>query len=520
MSELSTAATNILNRLVAAPTYHPGNADLFTDWNLQAGDVVTVAADGENYSVPIYNMKLKWTGQSKVEVESTGNPKREPPPAVNRKSYGSAAGGYGGQKQLSDTLHDAGLFVDPETGVWAYASEQGEDYALGATFSVQSTAINLKVSKGNVATQLSVECGNVHVSGGNLTVDGYILASELESAIATIGQVQMLDMYSATGTIDNLTVGDLRVNDTASFGTVTVNGTDLESNAVSSIGPATVDSQTGGVSIPWSFLDGNSGQPITFNIASTVYFQQAVAAAASGVTVSGSWATNLFTATASNGNGAVGSFTVGDITSTTVNPNDGHYLTGTVPVTLTGGGSTSYSPTVNINATPSYSAGNAAGIITGQNNVVINKGGWDTSNKKVEFTKSVGTASTKNVVLSGRVGTYDSTNNKYVVSIYDDGTRWTGLDVDVVTTDAFSAGYSAGWAAARALISTSSNKIYGPPATVDGAAETMYTITTSVTSGNIYWQATKTARCDMTSYAYINGNSVRSASRSQVNSLA
>ena len=428
MSELNTAATNILNRLVAAPTSHPGNADLFTDWNLQAGDVVTVAADGENYSVPIYNMKLKWTGQSKVEVESTGNPKREPPPAVKRKSYGSAAGGYGGTKANSDVLHEAGLFVDPETGVWAYASEQGEDYALGATFSVQSTAINLKVSKGNVATQLSVECGNVHVSGGNLTVDGYILASELESAIATIGQVQMLDMYSATGTIDNLTVGDLRVNDTASFGTVTVNGTDLESNAVSSIGPATVDSQTGGVSIPWSFLDGNPGQPITFNIASTVYFQQAVAAAASGVTVSGSWATNMFLATASNGNSAAGSISVGDITSTTVNPNDGRYLTGTVPVTLTGGGSSSYSPSVNINATPSYNAGSTAGAAA-----VRLTEAWD-SNATYSVTASNGRSHSTTLTGLTLNRTYTNTDNNHlmgVFGIYADNSQVTTKTVDI-----------------------------------------------------------------------------------------
>ena len=262
MSELNTAATNILNRLVAAPTYHPGNADLFTDWNLQAGDVVTVAADGENYSVPIYNMKLKWTGQSKVEVESTGNPKREPPPAVNRKSFGSAAGGYGGQKQLSDTLHEAGLFVDPETGVWAYASEQGEDYALGATFSVQSTAINLKVSKGNVSTQLAVECGNVHVSGGNLTVDGYITSEGLKT---TTIQVQGVD---CRGDIDSQGVRASSIM----YGNADVG------DAVSSFDTPTASGGT--ITIPYHTIDGGSGN-ITFNIADTQYYQQGVSAARS-----------------------------------------------------------------------------------------------------------------------------------------------------------------------------------------------------------------------------------------------
>lgn len=474
MSELSTAATNILNRLVAAPTYHPGNADLFTDWNLQAGDVVTVAADGENYSVPIYNMKLKWTGQSKVEVESTGNPKREPPPAVNRKSYGSAAGGYGGQKQLSDTLHAAGLFVDPETGVWAYASEQGEDYALGATFSVQSTAINLKVSKGSVSTQLAVECGNVHVSGGNLTVDGYITSEGLKT---TIIQVQGVD---CRGDIDSQGV---RAD------SIFYDGADL-GDAVAGFGQATPSGGT--ITIPYTTISGGSGS-ITFNIADTEYYQQAVSAAwANGYSAGVSEAapdgvsvtTNATTPTAA-GSAWYSTVTIettknGETQSTFPNKYvnvTAPYNAGAASVTLSGAWSTSsssstYTVTATNGETDSASvswggnwdssnanlfndrvwSGNTQVLsrtidatsryTAGQNSVAINKGGWDTSNKKIEFTKSVGTASTKSVVLSGSVGSYDATNKKYVVSVYDDGTRWTGLDVDVNASDAFSAGAS------------------------------------------------------------------------------
>lgn len=38
-------------------------------------------------------------------------------------------------------------------------------------------AISLKVSQGDVATELAVECGNVSISGGNLVVDGYVTAT-------------------------------------------------------------------------------------------------------------------------------------------------------------------------------------------------------------------------------------------------------------------------------------------------------------------------------------------------------
>lgn len=337
LRDAPTPEENINTALTAAPQYHPYSASLFTDWTLEAGDVVTVTSGTDSYSAPIHNMTLKWFGAPKVDISAAGNPKREVQDESTRKEYASENQSYNNRKLILE------------------AEEQ----------------IVLKVSKGDVSTQLSVECGNVSITGGNLVVSGYIKASQLATDIANIsylnlqsGYLQTFDFGSldgnsvsaATGTIDAFNSDDITV------AALTVDGTSITpSNLVTSIGPASVDSNTGGVSIPWSYLDGGSGTPVTFNIASTVYFQQAVAAAAAGVTVSGSWATNMFTATASNGEGAVGSFTVGDITSTTVNPNDGHYLTGTVPVTLVGGGSTSYTPTVNINATPAYNAGVTAG---------------------------------------------------------------------------------------------------------------------------------------------------------------
>ena len=141
-----------------------------------------------------------------------------------------------------------------------------------------ATAITLKVSKGDVSTQLSVECGNVSVSGGNLVVSGYILSSELEAEIAAISELNLHDLVANEAGITTLTATTLTVLGNTSLGSVTVNGSDLESNCVSSVGPATTDSATGGVSIPWTKLDGTSGT-ITFNVADTVYFQQAVAAA-------------------------------------------------------------------------------------------------------------------------------------------------------------------------------------------------------------------------------------------------
>ena len=338
MSELNTAATNIYNRLLSAPTFHPASADLFTDWNMQAGDVVTVKSDSDSYQVPIYNMKLKWTGAPKVEVESTGNPEREPLPAIKRREYSanssnykeqkSLRGGVGqaqsGVREINGVLYAAGLQIDPVTGVWLYASEHGADYALGATFKVQSDAITsevsrattaegtlssqitqtadairLKVSKGDVATQLSVECGNVTISGGNLVVSGYITSQGL---ITSMGQFNG-SIYAS---------GSIGTPSSMSAKSITLDGESLTSHVLSFIGnlytvaadsdinlahyhDISASESNGVITITQGAAQSTAGTA-TFNIADTQFYQDAVASAeAAGkasIHLSSSWNAN------------------------------------------------------------------------------------------------------------------------------------------------------------------------------------------------------------------------------------
>ena len=57
---------------------------------------------------------------------------------------------------------------------------------LSSRISQNASAISLRVTKGDVATQLAVECGNVSISGGNLVVDGYVTAAGLSAAIGSL----------------------------------------------------------------------------------------------------------------------------------------------------------------------------------------------------------------------------------------------------------------------------------------------------------------------------------------------
>ena len=75
------------------------------------------------------------------------------------------------------------------------------DGTLSSAITQNATQIALKVNAGDVATQLAVECRNVSITGGNLTVDGYITSSGLSAAIASLSTVNVVGL-SASGNIN------------------------------------------------------------------------------------------------------------------------------------------------------------------------------------------------------------------------------------------------------------------------------------------------------------------------------
>lgn len=150
-------------------------------------------------------------------------------------------------------------------------------------FKMTQDQIALRVEKGGVATELSVECGNVSITGGNLVVDGYVTAREVEATYATITNLdtekgRINSILGGTATLSGIIcAGNISAVGGVSASGVYVNNTDL-STAISSIGTA---SESGGqISIPTTRLNGNPGPLINFNIAATNYFQTEVAAAA------------------------------------------------------------------------------------------------------------------------------------------------------------------------------------------------------------------------------------------------
>ena len=102
---------------------------------------------------------------------------------------------------------------------------------------IEQTAdrISAKVSKGDVATQLTLEVGNVTVDGGNLVVNGMITADDLEIYSGFIGAVNTasINCEGSASVMDDLTCGSLYTSglylgeDEYEEHTFTVDGTQL-----------------------------------------------------------------------------------------------------------------------------------------------------------------------------------------------------------------------------------------------------------------------------------------------------
>ena len=94
---------DIYNKLRTAPEFHPASAELFDDFTIEAGDVISLQSDGENYALPVFAQRTVWNGSAMVTVQSQGDKERKPLPALQRKEYGRGCGYYQQERDIQET---------------------------------------------------------------------------------------------------------------------------------------------------------------------------------------------------------------------------------------------------------------------------------------------------------------------------------------------------------------------------------------------------------------------------------
>lgn len=176
MSE-QTPIEKVFDALQNAPNYHPASAQLFTDWLMQAGDVVTVSSDGEDFNLPIFNLEMTWNGSSMVSVDATGKEKRDAPSALQRRSYGASR-----TQAEVDGVHSALIQMDDKIGLVVTDTQEGAV--------VNTASIIAAINGGTGHSEVAIEADNVLISGntklsGTFTIDGDGYLSVMKTAVFT-----------------------------------------------------------------------------------------------------------------------------------------------------------------------------------------------------------------------------------------------------------------------------------------------------------------------------------------------
>lgn len=274
MSSIADARAAIYSRLASSPTFHPASANLFENWTLQGGDVVTVKSDNDSYNLPIYGMKVKWNGSTKVTVQSTGNEQREPLEKMAAKE--NERNNYRNRVWTSKNLQEIHYDIFDEEGHFhstldmtaSYLRTSFEDADNALRSSIEVTASVLRTefqdadnslrssiteTSSNVEILVEGTGSNIHIkpaviqasidaasessrivlSADHIDLDGYVTANYISSKIATIddltvgGVIRCTNVYLTTGGIASTTsmnssIYDIKIELNSSTNTYTL----------------------------------------------------------------------------------------------------------------------------------------------------------------------------------------------------------------------------------------------------------------------------------------------------------
>ena len=69
---------NLLQKMQQTPSFRPMSADTFSDWSIEAGDIISVDADGVVHPFPVFTSGLDWVGAAKSTLSCDGGQARQP----------------------------------------------------------------------------------------------------------------------------------------------------------------------------------------------------------------------------------------------------------------------------------------------------------------------------------------------------------------------------------------------------------------------------------------------------------
>lgn len=99
---------NVLSKMQATPQFRPISADTFSDWSIEAGDILTVEVDGKDEVLPVFSADMDWGGAAKSTLSCSGSRERPTLSKAERQQYaafGGISSGFSSKlKKVSDDL--------------------------------------------------------------------------------------------------------------------------------------------------------------------------------------------------------------------------------------------------------------------------------------------------------------------------------------------------------------------------------------------------------------------------------
>lgn len=99
---------NVLSKMQATPQFRPISADTFSDWSIEAGDILTVEVDGKDEVLPVFSADMDWGGAAKSTLSCSGSRERPTLSKAERQQYaafGGISSGFSSKlKKVSDDI--------------------------------------------------------------------------------------------------------------------------------------------------------------------------------------------------------------------------------------------------------------------------------------------------------------------------------------------------------------------------------------------------------------------------------
>lgn len=153
----NAALSGIYERLNSAPTYHPLEAETFSDWAIEAGDIVTVTRGEKSYASPVQSTRMVWRGAPEIVLNSTGNKERASVSKISRQKYGRGSGAMRNSEEIHNAVYseDGVLYSLVEQTASSIRTEVGVAISGMAHSVIEQTATYIRTEIENAASSIS-----------------------------------------------------------------------------------------------------------------------------------------------------------------------------------------------------------------------------------------------------------------------------------------------------------------------------------------------------------------------------